>query len=124
VNLFVKSLDWFDSLAGDRVRDLIAFMDNVGPDLILGADIVSDVAPVVVQRSSHVLPRAQLYHPDMIAPFLTTLNIALHASKSPAGGIAYLALTVRNIDLFNTFIFTLGGRWPFLVSSIADSFNP
>jgi len=89
-NLFVKSLDWFDALAGDRVRDLVAFMDNVGPDLILGADI--------------------LYHPDMIAPFLTTLNIALHASKSLAGGIAYLALTVRNVDLFNAFIFELANH--------------
>lgn len=89
-NLFVKSLDWFDTLAGDRVRDLVAFMDNVGPDLILGADI--------------------LYHPDMVAPFLTTLNIALHASKSPAGGIAYLALTVRNADLLNTFLFALANH--------------
>jgi len=86
-NLFVKSLDWFDALAGDHVRDLFEFMDNVGPDLVLGADI--------------------LYHPDMVAPFLATLNIALHASKVPAGGIAYLALTVRNVDLMNTFISTL-----------------
>ncbi|KAI9460476.1 hypothetical protein BJY52DRAFT_1168427, partial [Lactarius psammicola] len=89
-NLFVKSLDWFDALAEDRVRDLVAFMDNVGPDLILGADI--------------------LYHPDTIAPFLTTLNIALHAAKSPAGGIAYLALTVRNVDLLNTFFLTLANH--------------
>ena len=49
----------------------------------------------------------------MIAPFLTTLNIALHSSKSPAGGIAYLALPVRDVDLLNTFIFALGGQWPF-----------
>lgn len=89
-NLFVKSLDWFDALAGDRVRDLVAFMDNVGPDLVLGADI--------------------LYHPDMIAPFLATLNIALHASKVPAGGIAYLALTVRNADLMNAFIAALANH--------------
>ncbi|KAH9065850.1 hypothetical protein EDB87DRAFT_1672481 [Lactarius vividus] len=71
-DLFVKSLDWSDALAGGRVRDLDTFMDNIGPDLILGADIF--------------------------------------ASKSPAGGVAYLALTVRNVDLVNTFIFTLGGR--------------
>ena len=45
----------------------------------------------------------------MIAPFLATLNIALHASKVPEGGIAYLALTVRNVELLNTFIFALGG---------------
>jgi len=89
-NLVVKSLDWFDALAGDRIRDLVVFMDNVGPDLILGADV--------------------LYHPDIIAPFLTTLNIALHASKSPAGGIAYLALPVRNVDLLNTFIFALANH--------------
>ena len=85
-------------------------MDSVGPDLILGADIVSDLASPVVHPSSHALPRAQLYHPDMIAPFLSTLNIALHASKSQAGGIAYLALTVRNVDLLNTFILALGER--------------
>ncbi|KAH9081768.1 hypothetical protein EDB83DRAFT_2334711 [Lactarius deliciosus] len=89
-NLFVKSLGWSDALAEDRVRDLDSFMDNVGPDLVLGADT--------------------LYHPDMIAPFLTTLNIALHASKSPAGGVAYLALTVRNVDLLNTFIFALANH--------------
>ena len=59
---------------------------------------------------SHTLPRSQLYHPDMIAPFLTTLNIALQASKVPSDGIAYLALTVRNVDLLNTFIFALGRR--------------
>ena len=46
----------------------------------------------------------------MIAPFLTTLNIALQASKVPSDGIAYLALTVRNVDLLNTFIFALGRR--------------
>ncbi|KAH8997412.1 hypothetical protein EDB92DRAFT_2101464, partial [Lactarius akahatsu] len=89
-NLFVRSLGWSDALAEDRVRDLDIFMDNVGPDLVLGADT--------------------LYHPDMIAPFLTTLNIALHASKSPAGGVAYLALTVRNVDLLNTFIFALANH--------------
>ncbi|KAI9444909.1 hypothetical protein H4582DRAFT_2108691 [Lactarius indigo] len=110
-NLFVKPLDWSDALAGNRVRDLVAFMDNIGPDLILGADIVSELAPVM------------LYHPDTITPFLTTLNIALHASKSPAGGIAYLALTVRNVDLLNTFILALGGRWPFTYSSITHHFN-
>jgi hypothetical protein len=43
----------------------------------------------------------------MIAPFLATLNIALQASKSPAGGTAYLALTVRNADLLNSFLLAL-----------------
>ena len=89
-------------------------MDNVGPDLVLGADIVSDLVSVVAHP---LLMRCltQLYHPDMIAPFLATLNIALHASKAPAGGIAYLALTVRNVELLSTFLFALGGRWPFLL---------
>jgi hypothetical protein len=50
---------------------------------------------------------AQLYHPDMIAPFVATLNIALRASKSPAGGTAYLALTVRNADLLSSFLLAL-----------------
>jgi len=57
------------------------------PELVLGADI--------------------LYHPDMIAPFLATLNIALQASKSPAGGTAYLALTVRSADLLHSFLLAL-----------------
>ena len=99
-------------------------MDNVGPDLILGADIVSDLAPVVVDPLLYVLPRPQLYYPDMIAPFLTTLNIALHASKSPAGGIAYLALAVRNVDLLNTFICALGDQWSFFYSLITHHFDP
>jgi hypothetical protein len=43
----------------------------------------------------------------MIAPFLATLNIALRASKLPAGGTAYLALTVRSADLLNLFLLTL-----------------
>jgi hypothetical protein len=59
----------------------------------------------------------------MIAPFLATLNIALHASKSQAGGIAYLALTVRNVDLLNTFIFALGERWRFFYSSVTQRFH-
>lgn len=45
----------------------------------------------------------------MIAPFLATLNIALQVSKSPEGGIAYLALTVRNADLLNSFLLALRG---------------
>lgn len=43
----------------------------------------------------------------MIAPFLVTLNIALQASKSPAGGTAYLALTVRSADLLDSFLLAL-----------------
>jgi hypothetical protein len=43
----------------------------------------------------------------MIAPFLATLNIALRASKFPAGGTAYLALTVRSADLLNSFLLAL-----------------
>ncbi|KAI0281698.1 hypothetical protein BGY98DRAFT_196948 [Russula aff. rugulosa BPL654] len=62
----------------------------MNPEFVLGADI--------------------LYHPDMIAPFLATLNIALQASKSPAGGTAYLALTVRNTDLLNSFLLALSHR--------------
>ncbi|KAI0001730.1 putative methyltransferase-domain-containing protein [Russula vinacea] len=58
-NLSVKLLDWFDALAQDA-------LNNMKPELVLGADI--------------------LYHPDMVAPFLATLNIALRASKHPTGG--------------------------------------
>ncbi|KAI0304591.1 putative methyltransferase-domain-containing protein [Russula brevipes] len=83
-NLSVKLLDWFDALAPDRVPSVQASLNKIKPDLVLGADI--------------------LYHPDMIAPFLATLNIALQASKSPAGGTAYVALTVRNADLLSAFL--------------------
>jgi hypothetical protein len=43
----------------------------------------------------------------MIAPFLATLDIALQASKSPTGGTAYLALTVRSAELLNSFLLAL-----------------
>jgi hypothetical protein len=43
----------------------------------------------------------------MIAPFLATLNIALQTSNFPAGGTAYLALTVRSADLLNSFLLAL-----------------
>lgn len=43
----------------------------------------------------------------MVGPFLATLNIALQASKCPAGGTAYLALTVRSADLLNSFLLAL-----------------
>ena len=44
----------------------------------------------------------------MVTPFLATLNIALRASRLPAGGTAYLALTVRSADLLNSFLLALG----------------
>jgi len=86
-NLSVKSLDWFDALAMDRAPNIQATLNNINPDLVLGADI--------------------LYHPDMISPFLATLNIALRASQSPCGGTAYLALTVRSADLLESFLLAL-----------------
>jgi hypothetical protein len=45
----------------------------------------------------------------MIAPFLATLNIALQASKSPAGGTAYVALTVRSANLLSAFLLAQRG---------------
>ncbi|KAI0257246.1 hypothetical protein BJV78DRAFT_1272308 [Lactifluus subvellereus] len=89
-HLTIKSLDWFDAVAEDHAPNIRSFLDGIKPDLVLGADI--------------------LYHPDMISPFLSTLNIALQTSTYPAGGIAYLALTVRSADLLNSFLFALSGR--------------
>jgi len=86
-NLSVKPLDWFDALAMDRVPNIQAALNSINPDLVLGADI--------------------LYHPDMISPFLATLNIALRASQLPCGGTAYLALTVRSADLLESFLLAL-----------------
>jgi len=48
-----------------------------------------------------------LYHPDLIAPFLATLNIALQAKGSSDDGTAYVALTVRSADLLNSFLHAL-----------------
>jgi len=85
--LSVRPLDWFDALAPDRVPNVQASLNSIKPDLVLGADI--------------------LYHPDTIAPFLATLNIALQATRSPEGGTAYVALTVRSADLLNSFLLAL-----------------
>jgi hypothetical protein len=52
---------------------------------------------------------AQLYHPDLIAPFLATLKVALQATGSPEDGTAYVALTVRSADLLNSFLLALRG---------------
>ena len=51
----------------------------------------------------------------MIGPFLSTLSIALQTSTSPAGGIAFLALTVRTADLLSLFLFSLSGRGPVML---------
>ena len=51
----------------------------------------------------------------MIGPFLSTLSIALQTSTSPAGGIAFLALTVRSADLLSLFLFSLSGRGPVML---------
>ena len=102
----VKSLDWFDALAQDGIPNVEATLSNMKPELVLGADIVSKFLFCCSDLSQrHTC--AQLYHPDMIAPFLATLNIALRASKLRAGGTAYLALTVRSADLLNLFLLAL-----------------
>jgi hypothetical protein len=85
----------------------------VKPEVVLGADIVSCFFYFWFLGPFSSDTRAQLYHPDMIAPFLATLNIALRASKNPAGGIAYLALTARNADLLNSFLLALRGSISF-----------
>ncbi len=95
------------------------------PDLVFGADIVSNLYFWPLGPFSSNI-RAQLYHPDMIVPFLATLNIALRASKSPIGGTAYLVLTVRSADLLNSFLLALCGSKSFtsLISRSTDSSNP
>src|SRR5258707_13896367 len=42
-NLSVKSLDWFDALAQDGVHNVQATLNNMRPELVLGADIVSNL---------------------------------------------------------------------------------
>jgi hypothetical protein len=54
----------------------------------------------------------------MIAPFLSTLSIALQTSTSPAGGAAYLALTVRSADLLNSFLVALSGQSPLILLQV------
>jgi hypothetical protein len=43
----------------------------------------------------------------MIVPFLATLEIALQATRSPGGGTAYVALTIRSADLLDSFLLAL-----------------
>ena len=43
-NLSVKSLDWFDALAQDRVPEVRASLNAIKPDLVLGTDIVSHLS--------------------------------------------------------------------------------
>jgi len=100
-------LDWFDAHAHDRVPDVQASLNTIKPDLVLGADIVSRLSHVASRTFSPLTPCAQLYHPDLIAPFLATLNIALEATGSPEDGTAYVALTVRSADLLNSFLLAL-----------------
>jgi hypothetical protein len=54
----------------------------------------------------------------MIAPFLSTLNIALQTSTSPVGGTAYLALTVRSPDLLDSFLAALSGQTPLILLQV------
>jgi len=48
-NLSVKSLDWFDALGQDRVPEVRAFLNSIKPDLVLGADIVSNISFVATR---------------------------------------------------------------------------
>jgi hypothetical protein len=47
--LSVKSLDWFDALAQDGVPSIEATLNNMKPELVLGADIVSNLFLLVAR---------------------------------------------------------------------------
>ena len=100
-------MDWFDALERDRVPEVRASLNSIKPDLVLGADIVSNISSVAAWTFFPLTPSAQLYHPDIIAPFLATLKIALQATGSPEGGTAYVALTIRSAGLLDSFLLSL-----------------
>ncbi|VDB84326.1 unnamed protein product [Peniophora sp. CBMAI 1063] len=86
VRLSVRPLDWMDALDSTRAPSLKTFLDEAGPDVILGADV--------------------LYHPDIVPALVATLKMALEHKST---NTAYLALTVRNPDLLQMFLRTVSG---------------
>ncbi|KAA1467778.1 hypothetical protein DENSPDRAFT_832917 [Dentipellis sp. KUC8613] len=82
-NISVRPLDWTDAMDADRTPHLQRVLDEIGPDIILGADIV--------------------YHPDIIPALVATLKLAL-GTRSKRQREALLALTVRNESTLERFI--------------------
>ncbi|KZV74104.1 hypothetical protein PENSPDRAFT_749600 [Peniophora sp. CONT] len=83
----VRPLDWMDALESTRLTSLRSFLDEVSPDIVLGADV--------------------LYHPDIIPALVATLKEALNRKPT---SVAYLAITVRNPDLLQTLLTEVVGR--------------
>jgi hypothetical protein len=57
--LSVKSLDWFDALVQDGITKVGATLNNMKPELVLGADIVSNLfllAAQVTPERSCIIP--------------------------------------------------------------------
>ena len=57
-NLSVKSLDWFDAMVQARVPDVQASLNSIKPDLVLGADIVSNSLLVKCGAHDQMIPCA------------------------------------------------------------------
>ncbi|TFY71174.1 hypothetical protein EVG20_g1823 [Dentipellis fragilis] len=82
-NISVRSLDWTDAMDADRTPHLQRVLDEIDPDIILGADIV--------------------YHPDIIPALVATLKLALE-TKSERHREVFLVLTVRNESTLERFV--------------------
>jgi len=85
--LSVRPLDWTDAVDPGRALALRKFAHEFSPDVILGADV--------------------LYLPDIIPALLSTVALALIPKRATSA--AYLALTVRNEDLFQNFLSSTDG---------------
>ncbi|KAI0029486.1 putative methyltransferase-domain-containing protein, partial [Vararia minispora EC-137] len=78
----VCKLDWMDSLDEFGATPMSQRLHNTRPDVIVGADL--------------------LYHPDIVPALVQTLSGTLSLKHNTS--VAYLALTIRNPDLFTLFL--------------------
>lgn len=82
----IQALDWLDNT--DDQSNTVAFLTQLQPHLILGADII--------------------YDPELIEPLCRVIKLALSSSDSSDSSYALLASTVRNENTFAAFLENLG----------------
>ncbi|KAI8990592.1 hypothetical protein BD414DRAFT_438344 [Trametes punicea] len=83
-NLYLRSLDWFDAVDPEKRSSLQAFLDEVQPGILLGADVV--------------------YDPSIIPPLVNVLALALTPRRDGHMPEAYIALTQRNEETLSMFL--------------------
>jgi hypothetical protein len=103
--LWTRQLDWMDALDDNRSLILNTFLETLAPDVIIGADVVS-ISRLNINNIITLKRIFQLYHPDIVPALLATIVAAL--KLRPSSTAAYLALTLRNPDLFHLFLSATG----------------